>query len=115
MKFSKKQDIAAHIKDAQHIGKIINTNVARYTMELVREHDSFNIASHDDCVIAEAVSMTSEGDFICVTIDSRRPSPLSYVTGNVCDLPATSIEAISHVLATVVQAFRVMQAEAVAA
>lgn len=115
MKFCTDKNIEGHIKQAKHIGAIINDNPVRFAMELACEHDSFVISSHDGGVIADCVSITPAGRFICVLIDTRRASPLSYVVGNACDLPATSIETISHTLATVITAFRVLEAEKVAA
>lgn len=105
MHFGTLNDLNTLEKEARRAGAVIREGKHSIACQMLQEHEYFMIAAADGRMKAEAVTLTREGDFICVMIDTDQPEPVSLARQNFNSFPDTDISHVCDTLETVRRAY----------
>lgn len=101
MEFVSKSELNALRKGAENIGTSNRSDRPELMLRLMEVFDYYLIAGVDDHMKGEAVSVTADGDFLCVMIDTNNPDPVSFARQNFNNFPEADLTAMSGLLETV--------------
>lgn len=82
MQFATKAHIENLQKDATKLGQSLRAGNVDAVCQAIQLHDYFVISAAGGQMVAEAVTATEDGDFICVMVNTADKSPVSYSREN---------------------------------
>lgn len=105
MEFSSEARLKSLLKDLEKTGPEVKHGPQELIFQIISSFDHFLIAGVGDHIKAEGVSVVGNGDFLCVTIDTEKPDPVTWATQNFHKFPDSDLTPMSGALETARVAF----------